>query len=76
MMETLVVCIATPVVDKDDRELQVADYQVSTVNLGKQTKNQQINLIDIMATTTKSRMIKDKQAKDELKARVGKWKVS
>lgn len=70
----LITEIATPIADKDDRELQVEDYQIRTINLGKHTRNDQINLIDIVATTTKSRLIKDKKAKDELKAQMGKMK--
>lgn len=50
----LIVDIATPVANKDDRELQDTYYQINTINLGKQTRNQQINPIDIVATTTKS----------------------
>lgn len=33
----LVAKIATPIADKDDRELRPEDYQISTVNLGKHT---------------------------------------
>lgn len=56
----LVADIVTSIADKDDRGLQALDYQVSTSNVGNQTKNQQMNLTDIMATTNKSRIIKDK----------------
>lgn len=43
---------------------------MGTLNLGKPTRNRQMNLIDIVASSTKSRMIKEKQRKDELKAQL------
>lgn len=70
----LIANVATPMIDKDDRELQVVDYQISTIDLGKHTQNQQISLLDLVATLAKSKMEKDKQAKDELKAQLGKMK--
>lgn len=30
-----IVEIATPIAEKDDRKLQVEDYQITTINLGK-----------------------------------------
>lgn len=56
----IVVECAIPMVDKDREDIQITDYQLGTVNLGRPMRNQQMNLIDIIASSTKSRMIKDK----------------
>lgn len=54
-------------VDKNREEMHLSAYQMGTENLGKPTRNQQMNLIDIVESSTKSRMIKDKKRKDETK---------
>jgi nicotinic acid mononucleotide adenylyltransferase len=49
--------IDTLIANKDDRKLQAGTYQI-----------QQMILIDIVSTTTKSQLEKGKQVKDELKS--------
>lgn len=66
----IVVECAIPVMEKSRDDMQITDYQLGVVNLGKPTRNQQMSLIDIVASSTKSRMIKGKQRKDELNAQL------
>lgn len=58
---------AIPIVDTNQEDMQMIDYQLGTINLGRPGINQQMNLIDIVASSTKSWIIKNKQKKDELK---------